>query len=260
MGMVGTRSLVARGGSRSLAKSQGCCSASTNFAPTSCCLKVSRAGASELIARCCSSHMDLPVHVCFRKKERKATASPGPLCSLHWGSSRVAGPGRCISVGFSSMHGSGLGALVSPRGGEGAGAPCLADDVGSWAGSAGCDPPQPWAGRCGTGWQELPLPARCLHRGEKKPPERHVPEVGTCLWRGASAWPPRQHSWEALGVKVSLQAGLVPDGVVKGRAGTEGSGKGWDRLLCPREERAVGIGVVPTGLCTGQLPRQLCGS
>lgn len=53
------------------------------------------------------------------------------------------------------------------------------------------------------GWQKLPVPARCLNRGEKKNlPNPTSPGWGIPAAKGQHL-PPSQHCWEALGIKVS---------------------------------------------------------
>lgn len=249
-GMMGARLSVARGGSKSFAKSWGCCNARASFAPTF--VKVSGAEASELGTRCRLPLMYLFVQVCFCEKERKPTPSPGPLCSLHWGSSLIAGPGGCNSAGFSSMRGSRLVALIFLGDEEGAGASHAL--LTTWGPGLAV---QDVAHGSSPGWQELPVPARCLNRGEKKTSQTPHPWAGASLRQRASTCPPPSIAGKLWGLKCPPQAGLVPDRVAKGRVGSEGSGKGWDPSICPREEEAVGIGAVPAGLCTGQLPRPL---
>lgn len=241
-GMVGARPPVAWGRSKSFAVS-GMLQCQS-FAPARHCLKVRGAEARQFGAHCPSSLMNLFCQICFHNRKRNPTTSPRPLCSLHWGLSRVAGKRGCISAGLSSMQGSRLTALVPSRV---QGHPALLT-MGGCAGCAGC-------GCCSSSslatarqasesccWQ-----CDALTMVRKSPPKPHVP------WLGHACR-------EALGITASLQAGWVPGGVVKVRVGREGSRKVWDGSICPREEEAVGIGIVPMGLCTGQLPSPLCGS
>lgn len=187
--MTGARPSIARGGSEGFAKSWGCCNASTNFAPAGRCLKVSRAEASELNARCHLSHEYLFVQVCLCKKGRKPTTFPRPLCSLRWGSS-IRWPGGCISAGFSSVYGARLIPLMFSGDGGAEGHHALLTTVQD---VAHCSSPLVAA----AGWDGW----SCCHQHDaltmvrKKPSQPLVPRLGQGCGKGPVPAAPSQHCW-----------------------------------------------------------------
>lgn len=247
--MTGARPSLARGLNKSFAKSRGCYNASANFAPAGRRLKVSGAEASELDARCHSSPIYLFIQVCFRKKGKKTnhlsqTPLLPPLGLFPRHRPGGGGGGVCISAGFSSMHDSRLVALLFSGDKEGAGASRLPDRAVPWAGSVGGSPPQqPFAGRCRTGWQELPLPARCLNRGETKPPVSPAP-ASTPPSTAGKLWElkhPSREAWSLTGLGRAERARRAP-----GRAGIHRSARG--------RRKHWGSGLYPWGCARGSFP------